>query len=107
MKHSTFVVIVISFFSICFAEAQQEKQKYRRWIPRDRTSFSSFKEEGYPLNENPKIIPASEADLVDDDLIMGAVINGEARAYPVNYMNGPYNEVVNDILGGQPIAPSW
>ena len=38
---------------------------------------------------------------------MGVVINGQARAYPVNYMNGPNNEVVNDELGGELIAPSW
>ena len=107
MKHSALVVLVISFCGLCLVQAQQDKPKYKRWIPQDRTSFTSTKEEGYPLNENPRIIPASEADLADEDLIMGAVINGEARAYPVNYMNGPYNEVVNDVLGGQPIAPSW
>jgi hypothetical protein len=56
---------------------------------------------------NPLIVTATEAELADDDLIMGAVINGEARAYPVNYMNGPFNEVVNDQLGGLPIAPTW
>ncbi len=43
----------------------------------------------------------------DGDMVMGVVLNGETRAYPVNYMNGPTNEVVNDKLGGQAIAPSW
>ena len=56
---------------------------------------------------DPEIVAASEAEIGDDDIVMGVVINGQARAYPVNYMNGPNNEVVNDELGGELIAPSW
>lgn len=87
--------------------AEEGKPVYRHWAPRDRSDFTKTREDGFPLNVNPKIVSAAEADLGDDDLIMGAVINGEARAYPVNYMNGPHNEVVNDQLGGLPIAPTW
>ena len=75
--------------------------------PADRSSFTHLREGGFPLNVDPKIISAADAEIGDEDMVMGVVINGEARAYPVNYMNGPYNEVVNDELGGQAIAPSW
>ena len=75
--------------------------------PKDRSAFTHLTEGGYPLNVDPKIVTADQVDIGDDDLVMGIVLNGEARAYPVNYMNGPYNEVVNDELGGQAIAPSW
>lgn len=75
--------------------------------PADRSAFTSLKDGGYPLNLDPEIVAAEDCDIGDDDLVMGVVVNGEARAYPVNYMNGPYNEVVNDKLGGQAIAPSW
>lgn len=75
--------------------------------PRDRSAFTHLTEGGYPLNVDPEIVTADEVDIGSGDLVMGVVINGEARAYPVNYMNGPYNEVVNDELGGQAIAPSW
>ena len=75
--------------------------------PRDRSAFTHLTEGGYPLNVSPEIVAADEIDIADEDIVMGIVINGEARAYPVNYMNGPYNEVVNDELGGQAIAPSW
>ena len=75
--------------------------------PGHETEFTRLNEEGFPLNVDPKIVPAAEAALDDGDMVMGAVINGEARAYPVNYMIGPTNEVVNDVLGGQAIAPSW
>ena len=75
--------------------------------PRDRSSFTHLTDEGFPLNVDPEIVAAADADIGDGDLVMGIVLNGEPRAYPVNYMNGPYNEVVNDELGGQAIAPSW
>ncbi len=75
--------------------------------PSDRSAFTHLTEGGYPLNVDPEIVKADEVDFGDEDIVMGIVINGEARAYPVNYMNGPYNEVVNDELGGQAIAPSW
>ena len=102
MKFSALVVFVITCFNLgC------QTTPYKRMIPRDRTDFTHLQEGGFPLNVNLEIIPASEANMADDDLIMGAVINGDARAYPVNYMNGPYNEVVNDHLGGLPITPSW
>jgi hypothetical protein len=59
------------------------------------------------LNTQPEIVSADQARLDEGDIVMGAVINGEARAYPVNYMNGPTNEVVNDTLGDTAIATSW
>lgn len=74
---------------------------------RDRSSFTSLREEGYPLNVDPELVPASEASMSDGDMVMGIVHKGQARAYPVNYMNGPTNEVVNDTLGGTPVAASW
>jgi hypothetical protein len=75
--------------------------------PSDRSGFTHLTEGGYPLNVDPEIVTADRVEIADDDLVMGVVISEQARAYPVNYMNGPYNEVVNDELGGQAIAPSW
>jgi len=75
--------------------------------PRDRSNFTSLREGGFPLNVDPEIVSADEVEIGEDDMVMGVVINGEPRAYPVNYMNGPFNEIVNDELGGEAIAPSW
>lgn len=38
-------------------------------------------------------------------LVLGVAINGEARAYPVPLLS--HHEVVNDVLGGEPIAVTW
>lgn len=82
-------------------------QKTQRGEPKDRSDFTLLKEEGFPLNVDPEVVPASKAPLENGDMVLGVVIEGEPRACPVNYMNGPTNEVVNDTLGGTAIAPSW
>lgn len=37
--------------------------------------------------------------------VIGLVINGEARAYPINILS--VHEVVNDVVGGEPVAVTW
>ena len=94
---------------VTFDEYQEMSRRSNRGPsePLDRSAFTHLTEGGYPLNIDPEIVTADQVDFGNEDIVMGLVINGEARAYPVNYMNGPYNEVVNDELGGQAIAPSW
>ena len=39
------------------------------------------------------------------DLIVGVEIGGDSRAYPVAILSR--HEIVNDTVGGQPIAVTW
>ncbi len=88
--------------------AHQQQRAARPYSgPRDLSKMSGHRKAGFPLNVDPEIIAAADADLGDDDVVIGIVIEGQARAYPVNYMNGPLNEVVNDTLAGEPIASTW
>ena len=43
--------------------------------------------------------------LVSNDRVAGLVVNGQARAYPLSILNA--HEVVNDVLGGVPIAVTY
>jgi hypothetical protein len=43
--------------------------------------------------------------VVTADRVAGVVVNGAARAYPLAVLNG--HEVVNDVLGGVPIAVTF
>jgi hypothetical protein len=43
----------------------------------------------------------------DSDLVIGLVIGGAARAYPINMLTGPQREIINDDLGGRSIAATW
>lgn len=57
-----------------------------------------------PIYE-PVVVPAHEATLKPQELVMGVEINGEARAYPVGILR--FREMVNDTLGGVPILVTW
>ena len=63
---------------------------------------------GIPALTNPPMVPIGDvgADyLFDDDRVLGVYINGEARAYPHNIMW--WHEIVNDDIGGTPIAVTF
>jgi len=53
-----------------------------------------------PAIDDPEFVTAEKADvyLRHGDSVIGVELAGEARAYPVEFLNG--REVVNDSLGG-------
>lgn len=56
--------------------------------------------------DGPKAVPAAEATwLRDDDRVLGLVVNGEARAYPLRVLEK--HEMANDVLGGVPVGPNY
>ena len=57
-----------------------------------------------PIYE-PEFGPVAESPLDPDELVMGLVIDGDARAYPVTTLRR--REMVNDVLGGQPVLVTW
>ncbi|MCH8110000.1 MAG: DUF3179 domain-containing protein, partial [Chloroflexi bacterium] len=62
--------------------------------------------DGIPDLRDPNIIPADEADYIEsDERVFGVSINGEHRAYPLRITNP--HEMVNDVLGGEPISLAW
>lgn len=59
-----------------------------------------------PVVENPEFIPASAARfLEDEELVLGVVLRGEARAYPIRIL-GLY-EVINDRLADTAVSATW
>jgi len=60
-----------------------------------------------PALLNPVVLPVAAGDLEwrPDDVVLGVVINGEARAYPLPIMW--WHEIINDHLGGSRIAISY
>lgn len=54
---------------------------------------------------NPKHVSADQIDWDDDTLIIGARVNDESRAYPVDFLNR--HEIVNDTLDGLPVLVTW
>ena len=50
-------------------------------------------------------MPATQSDLRDDDRVLGIVLGGAARAYPVRILN--WHEIVNDRIEGRPVAITY
>lgn len=53
----------------------------------------------------PEFVGADEALLMDDELVIGVFLGGEAKAYPITVLR--FREMVNDELGGIPILVTW
>ena len=56
---------------------------------------------------DPPHVAAADSDVRPEELVLGIEIAGEARAYPCNMLSGPIREILNDSLGGEPIAVTW
>jgi len=54
---------------------------------------------------SPQFVAAAEAQIADEAWILGAVVEGEARAYSLNLLNR--HEVVNDKVGNTAFAAVW
>jgi hypothetical protein len=57
-------------------------------------------------NPRPLLVPAGEVKGVrDSDQVLGVALGGESRAYPIPFLS--WHEIVNDVVGGVPIAATW
>jgi hypothetical protein len=63
----------------------------------------------FPAIIDPETVDVAKArgEIRPAELVIGVVIEGEARAYPVNMMCQPNREIVTDTLGGKRIAVTW
>jgi len=75
-------------------------------IPTDEIMSGGPPKDGIPALMEPKYVSADKAFfLKDDDQVIGVVVNGVARAYPLRIMS--WHELVNDRFGGVPVLVSW
>ena len=58
----------------------------------------------HPL-PNPGFVSAERAKVDSGEMVLALNFNGEARAYPVSQM--AYHHIVNDMVGGVPVAVTY
>ena len=60
-----------------------------------------------PSIDNPRFVGPGEADqqMQSFERVLGVSINGDHRAYPLNMLSR--HEIVNDTVGGVPVAVTW
>jgi hypothetical protein len=58
---------------------------------------------------NPPCVSAAEAEgqMQAAELVLGVMIDGSARAYPINMLTGPSREIFNDRIADRSIAATW
>ncbi len=79
-----------------FTRTSVDLAEIRNVIPRD----------GIPAINGPLFVPAAaDVDLVDREPVIGLVVNGDARAYPLRIMM--WHEIANDVVGGVPVAVTY
>jgi len=61
--------------------------------------------DGIPAIDRPKFVAAGAARMQPGERVLGVARNGEAKAYPVRILN--WHEVVNDTVGGEPVAVTY
>jgi Protein of unknown function (DUF3179) len=62
--------------------------------------------DGIPPLEDPPKVPAAEARFLrDDEQVFGVSLGGKHHAYPHRYLS--WHEMVNDVIGGEPITLSY
>jgi hypothetical protein len=76
-------------------------------IPESQIISGGVGRDGIPALTTPEVVSAQEGDsfLLPPDMILGVVVNGEARAYPHGILW--WHEIINDVLGGKPITVSY
>jgi len=92
------LLIAFGLAMLCATSVQGEPPEFapRVVIPR-----------AFPAIKDAPVSSAADADLADNELVLGVVVNGEARAYPINMLTGPKREIINDQLGERRIAATW
>ena len=60
-----------------------------------------------PAILEPEFVSVSEAGhwMEPDEAVLGVSMGGEHKAYPVTMLSR--HEIVNDIIGGEPVAVTW
>jgi hypothetical protein len=61
--------------------------------------------DGIPSIDTPEFDTVDTTPFQGDDIVIGIVINGEAKAYPYNIMN--WHEIVNDTVSGVNVSITY
>jgi hypothetical protein len=77
------------------AEEKPGLEGFKQILPRGRIAAI----------DKPKFVPAAKARIGGDAWVLGAVIEGQPRAFSLALLNS--HEIVNDRVGHTPYAAVW
>ena len=77
----------------------------RHSVPLDEIISGGPPKNGIPSIDDPIFVPVAEAELPEHEPVIGLIVNGDARAYPLRILI--WHEIVNDVIGGVPVAVTY
>lgn len=82
------------------------EEKAKEEVP-EYMIISLLPPDAIPAIEDPQFLSVAEADEEYDarEPVLGVEINGDARAYSIPLLSR--HEIVNDTVGGVPVAVTW
>lgn len=93
------LLVVFSFFWMGFSLENAI-------VPKTEILSGGPPKDGIPALMAPNWVDAQKADFMNPgDKIIGVVLAGQPRAYPIKILN--WHEVVNDVVGDNPIAVTF
>jgi hypothetical protein len=95
-------LLVNGGFSVVEAQPNNQSGIARRFQP--KTLMSPRK-----ALVDAQFISADEVrnQVSDSELVLGVVVEGQPRAYPINMLTGPAREIINDRIGQTDFAATW
>lgn len=115
MKHVKTTLLLFAFFAVNGLWAQTGDELYCAYngfemtnldIPLTEIFQAGPGKDGIPSLEIPRFVNVERSDfLKDNDLVIGVVHNGVAKAYPIRIMN--YHEVINDQYGEESLVVTY
>ena len=99
-KHTITVILLISFVFLAGFNTDNAI------VPQAEILSGGPPKDGIPAILEPKfVVPGNAAYLEDSDDVIGLKIGNESKAYPIKILN--WHEVVNDTIGGVPVAVTF
>ena len=116
LQRAAMFCALLTLFAASVASVQAGPERWRyAWPKTDFTKTSIDLDEimsggppkdGIPSIDAPEFIAVAEAnDLAATEPVIGLVIDGDARAYPLRILIR--HEIVNDTVGGVPVAVTY
>jgi len=102
-----YILLMVFSFSLLMSKAQSMKgfDLSNALIPLNEIKNGGPPKDGIPSIDAPQFRKTSDLKLAKDTRVLGVVVNGVAKAYPIPIMN--YHEIVNDLFGHQPVVITY
>ena len=106
IRHLSYIVLLFVTIMAGSAKMGYSQRGSYEIIEGDKMYYI-LRQDGIPAIDDPQFKSVSEAEkfMNDDELVLGLVVNGDARAYSTWHLDR--HEIVNDFVGGAHVSVTW